>query len=93
MIIDVKAVNGDGLGGRGRRIYLWKTPIKKDEKRFSGTGRASPLMDVRTFPRKTRENGGAEADRTLMVESQWGGGMCSNDREFERRRPIIADPP
>ena len=34
MIIDVKAVNGDGLGGRGRRIYLWKTPIKKDEKRF-----------------------------------------------------------
>ena len=53
MIIDVKAVNGDGLGGRGRRIYLWKTPIKKDEKRFRELAVPLPLMDVRTFPRKT----------------------------------------
>src|SRR6516162_8719013 len=40
-----------------------------------------PLMDVRTFPRKTRENGGAEAGRTPALSLLWlsfGGTLHSH---------------
>ena len=78
MIIDVKAVNGDGLGGRGRRIYLWKTLIKKDEKRFREPAVPLPFDGCAHFSaknaRKWRRRSRSHACPILaMAVVHWAG--------------------